>query len=66
MAKLDLDKLVKEWKDGERTLTSVIDTLIEHEYSVAAISRVVDRPYRQVYNTSRRRDYNKRPSERGK
>jgi len=57
-------KLIKEWKAGERTQSSVVDALVEKGHTVAEISRLVDRPYRQVFNTVNRKRYGLRPSER--
>jgi len=62
--KPDVSKLCKEWKDGQRTQSSVIDELYAAGFSVSAIAKVVDRPYRQVFNTVNRKEYGKRPSER--
>jgi len=64
--KLDTAKMVKDWQDGNRTQTSVVDEMVAAGYSVAQISRTIDRPYRQVFNTANRKRYGGRPSERGK
>ena len=65
-AKLDAQALVKAWQAGERTQSSVIDELHANGQSVAQIARLVDRPYRQVFNTVNRKEYAKRPSQRNK
>lgn len=63
-AKVDAKAIVAEWKAGKRTQSSVIDELYANGYRVADIARLVDRPYRQVYNTVNRKRYGAHPSER--
>jgi len=64
--KMDVAAAVKDWHAGKRTLNSVVDAMVSAGYTKSEISRAVDRPYRQVFNTVNRGEYNKRPSERKK
>jgi len=56
--------VVDELAAGTRSQASAVDELSEMGYKVGEIAKLLDRPYRQVFNVKNRKKYGARPSER--
>ena len=56
--------IVDEYKAGKRTQTSAVDELVALKYKVGEIAKMLDKPYRQMFNVKNRKRYSQKPSER--